>query len=247
MIAAFRNHWKVAPMNPYNPYAPQATGAQLASDSSAFLRKVYAYMAGGLFATAVTATIVASSETLVTLILGNPIVFYGLIIGELGMVLAFSALVNRLSTAAAAALFFAYAVVNGLTLSVIFLNYTASSIGSTFFVTAGTFGALSAYGYATKRDLSGLGSFAMMGLIGLIIASVVNLFLKSSMIYWLTTFVGVIVFTALTAYDTQKLKRFASQASPAEQSKVALQGALMLYLDFINLFLYLLRVLGRRR
>ncbi len=234
-------------MNPTNPYAPQAAPAQLASDSGAFLRKVYAYMAGGLFATAVTAIVVASSETMVKLILGNPIVFYGLIIGELGMVLAFSALVNRISTAAAGALFFAYAIVNGLTLSVIFLAYTASSIGSTFFVTGGMFGALSAYGYATKRDLSGLGSFAMMGLIGLIIASVVNIFLKSSMIYWLTTFVGVIVFTALTAYDTQKLKRFASQASPGDQSKVALQGALMLYLDFINLFLFMLRLLGRRR
>ena len=235
-------------MNPYNPYAPQATGAQAATDSGAFLRKVYAYMAGGLLATAVTALIVASSETLFRLITGNPIVLYGLIFCELGMVLAFSALVNRISTAAAGALFFAYAIVNGLTLSIIFLAYTASSISSTFFVTAGTFGALSAYGYATKRDLSGLGGFAMMGLIGLIIASVVNIFLKSSMIYWLTTFVGVIVFTALTAYDTQKLKQFAlSSSSPEQQNKVALQGALMLYLDFINLFLYLLRLLGRRR
>lgn len=234
-------------MNPYNPYAPQASRVQVGESSNAFFRKVYAYMAGGLLATAVTATVVASSDTLVQIIVGNPIVFYGLMLGELGMVIAFSALINRLSSAAAAALFFAYAIVNGLTLSVIFLAYTASSIGSTFFVTAGTFGALSAYGYVTKRDLSGLGSFAMMGLIGLIIASLVNLFLQSSMIYWLTTFVGVIVFTALTAYDTQKLKRFASSTSPDQQSKVAVQGALMLYLDFINLFLYLLRVLGRRR
>jgi FtsH-binding integral membrane protein len=234
-------------MNPYNPYAAPVNRAQIGADSNAFLRKVYAYMAAGLFATAVTATAVASSETLLELIVGNRIVFYGLLLGELGMVFAFSALVSRMSTAAAAALFFAYAVVNGLTLSVIFLAYTASSIGSTFFVTAGTFGALSAYGYATKRDLSGLGSFAMMGLIGLVIASLVNLFLKSTMIYWLTTFVGVIVFTALTAYDTQKLKRFAAAVSPEQQSKVALQGALMLYLDFINLFLYLLRLLGRRR
>jgi uncharacterized protein len=235
-------------MNPYNPYAPQqASPARLASDSSAFLRKVYAYMAGGLFATAVTATAVASSETALQLIRENPIIFYGLIIAELGMVIAFSALLNRLSAAAAGALFFTYAIMNGVTLSLVFLAYTASSIGTTFFVTGGTFGAISAYGYATKRDLSGLGSFAMMGLIGLIIASLVNIFLKSPMIYWLTTFVGVIVFTALTAYDTQKLKRFAAQASPGDQSKVALQGALMLYLDFINLFLYLLRLLGRRR
>jgi FtsH-binding integral membrane protein len=235
-------------MNPYNPYAPQqASRGQVGADSSAFLRKVYAYMAGGLLATAVTAAAVASSATLVDLILGNRIVFYGLLIGEFGMVVAFSSLVNRISTGAAAALFFAYAIVNGLTLSIIFMIYTASSISSTFFVTAGTFGALSAYGYATKRDLSGVGSFAMMGLIGLIIASLVNLFLKSTMIYWLTTFVGVIVFTLLTAYDTQKLKRFALASSPEQQSKVALQGALMLYLDFINLFLYMLRLLGRRR
>lgn len=234
-------------MNPYNPYAPQVAREQIGTDSNAFLRKVYAYMAGGLFATAVTASVVASSETLVQLILGNPIVFYGLMIAEIGVVIAFSSLVNRLSTAAAAALFLGYAVLNGLTMSVIFLHYTASSIGSTFFVTSGTFAALSAYGYATKRDLSGLGSFAMMGLIGLVIASIVNLFLKSTMIYWLTTFVGVIVFTALAAYDTQKLKRFASSTSPEQQSKVALQGALMLYLDFINLFLFMLRLLGRRR
>jgi len=235
-------------MNPYNPYAPNAGRVQTVTDSNAFLRKVYAFMAAGLFATAVTSTVVASSETLVKAIFGNPIVFYGLLIGEVGMVIAFSSLARRLSTAAAAALFFAYAIVNGLTLSYIFLVYTASSIGSTFFVTAGTFGALSAYGYATKRDLSGVGSFAMMGLIGLIIASLVNLFLKSPMIYWLTTFVGVIVFTLLTAYDTQKLKRYgASVSDPQDQTKVAMQGALTLYLDFVNLFLYLLRFMGRRR
>ena len=235
-------------MNPYNPYTQHASAVPVPADSSAFLRKVYAYMAGGLFATGVTATVVASSESLVNMILGNRIVFYGLLIAEFAMVLAFSKVVERLSTGAAAAFFFAYAVLNGVTLSIIFMVYTASSIASTFFVTAGTFGAISAYGYATKRDLSGVGNFALMGLIGLIIASVVNIFLNSPMIYWLTTFIGVIVFTALTAYDTQKLKQFAaSSSSPDQQSKVALQGALMLYLDFINLFLYLLRVLGRRR
>ena len=235
-------------MNPYNPYTQHLAGAPARVDTNAFFRKVYAYMAGGLFATGVTATAVASSEVLVSMIFQNRIVFYGLLIAEFVMVLAFSKVVERLSTPAAAAFFFAYAVLNGLTLSIIFLVYTASSIGSTFFVTAGTFGALSAYGYVTKRDLTGVGNFAMMGLIGLIIASIVNIFLNSPMIYWLTTFVGVIVFTALTAYDTQKLKQFAASGSTADQeSKVALQGALMLYLDFINLFLYLLRVLGRRR
>jgi len=235
-------------MNPYNPYAQPLAGTQVRPDTSAFFRKVYAYMAGGLFATGVTATAVASSETLVSMILSNRIVFYGLLIAEVIMVLAFSKVVERLSTTAAAAFFFAYAVLNGLTLSIIFMVYTASSIGSTFFVTGGTFAALSAYGYVTKRDLTGVGNFAMMGLIGLIIASIVNIFLNSPMMYWLTTFVGVIVFTALTAYDTQKLRQFAlSSASPEQQNKVALQGALMLYLDFINLFLYLLRIFGRRR
>src|SRR4051812_43841852 len=235
-------------MNPYNPYAQPIGRAQVRADSSAFFRKVYAYMAGGLFATGLTALAVASSEPLVNLIWQNRIVFYGLLIAEFVMVLAFSKVVSRLSVAAAAAFFFGYAVLNGLTLSIIFLVYTASSIASTFFVTAGTFGALSAYGYVTKRDLTGVGNFALMGLIGLIIASVVNIFLQSPMMYWLTTFVGVIVFTALTAYDTQKLKQFAaSNSSPDQESKVALQGALMLYLDFINLFLYLLRVFGRRR
>jgi len=235
-------------MNPYNPYAPGIDRAQPVVDTNAFLRKVYAFMAAGLFATGVTATAVASSETLLDLIVGNRIVFYGLIFAELGMVLAFTAAARRLSTAAAAALFFAYSIVNGATLSIIFLSYTASSIGSTFFVTAGTFGAISAFGYATKRDLSGVGNFALMGLIGLIIASVVNIFLHSPMVYWLTTFVGVIVFTCLTAYDTQRLKQYAaSSTSPGDETKIAMQGALMLYLDFINLFLYLLRLFGRRR
>jgi FtsH-binding integral membrane protein len=235
-------------MNPYNPYAPNAGRVQAVTDSNAFLRKVYAFMAAGLFATAVTSTVVASSETLVKAVFGNPIIFYGLMIAELGMVLAFSSLARRLSTPAAAALFFAYAIMNGVTLSFVFLCYTSASVGSTFFVTAGSFGALSAYGYATKRDLSGIGSFAMMGLVGLIIASIVNIFLHSPMIYWLTTFVGVIVFTLLTAYDTQKLKRYGESVSdPESQTKVAMQGALILYLDFINLFLYLLRVMGRRR
>jgi FtsH-binding integral membrane protein len=234
-------------MNPYNPYAQPLAGAQVRPDTNAFFRKVYAYMAGGLFATGVTAMAVASSEALVNAIWGNRILFIGLLIAEFIMVVAFSKVVEKLSAPAAAAFFFAYAVLNGVTLSIIFLAYTASSIASTFFVTAGTFGALSVYGYATKRDLTGVGQFAIMGLIGLVIASIVNIFLNSPMMYWLTTFVGVIVFTALTAYDTQKLKHFAQASGAEQQSKVALQGALMLYLDFINLFLYLLRLFGRRR
>jgi FtsH-binding integral membrane protein len=234
-------------MNPYNPYARPLAGAQVRPDTNAFFRQVYGYMAGGLFATGVTALAVASSETLLKLIWGNPMVLIGALIAEVVMVLAFSRVVGRLSTAAAAAYFLAYAVLNGVTMSFIFMLYTSSSIASTFFVTGGAFAGLSAFGYATKRDLTGVGSFAMMGLIGLIIASIVNIFLNSPMMYWLTTFVGVIVFTGLTAYDTQKLKQLALTSGRDEQSKIALQGALMLYLDFINLFLYLLRLFGRRR
>jgi len=237
-------------MNPYNPYAaqPQPLQARAELDAS-FMRKVYGYMAAGLGATGVTSLAVASSETLIQLIFGNRGVFIGLLILELVMVVAFSALAQRMSAAGAAALFFSYAVVNGLTLACIFLVYTSSSIASTFFVTGGTFGAMSAYGYFTKRDLTGIGSFALMGLFGLIIASVVNLFLASPMIYWLTTFMGVIVFVLLTAYDTQKIRTlYANGAGDAAAvQKLALVGALILYLDFINLFLYLLHLFGHRR
>ncbi|MEP7121017.1 MAG: Bax inhibitor-1/YccA family protein [Byssovorax sp.] len=228
------------------PYPQNAASqTQAAGQHAAFFRRVYAFMALGLTATAVTAMLVASSEEAVRFIVLNRPVFYGLLIAELAMVWGFTALVNRISTVAAGAMFFTYAIMNGLTLSVIFLVYTGESLASTFFITAGSFGALSAYGYATKRDLTGVGSFAMMGLFGLIIASVVNLFLQSTMIYWLTTFMGVIVFTALTAYDTQKIKQLNQEGEAGE--KGAIFGALILYLDFINLFLFLLRLLGRRK
>jgi FtsH-binding integral membrane protein len=216
-----------------------------AGEHAAFFRKVYAFMALGLTATAVTAMLVASSEEAIRFIVLNRPVFYGLLFAELAMVWAFSSMVQRISTVAAGAMFFAYAVMNGLTLAVIFLLYTSESIASTFFITAGTFGAMSAFGYATKRDLTGLGSFAMMGLFGLLIASVVNIFLGSSMIYWLTTFMGVIVFVALTAYDTQKIKQLDVGGEAGD--KGAIHGALILYLDFINLFLFLLRLFGRRK
>jgi hypothetical protein len=165
------------------------------------------------------------------------------------MVFSFSAVARRASAAVAGALFLTYAVVNGLTLSAIFLIYTRSSIATTFFVTGGTFATMSAYGYATKKELSGLGHFAMMGLIGLLIGSLVNLFLQSPMLHWLTTFVGVIVFTCLIAYDTQKIKQLnvIGNEGTDEDHKEAIHGALILYLDFVNLFLYLLRLLGSRR
>jgi FtsH-binding integral membrane protein len=228
---------------------PSHSEAQIAAENAAFMRKVYAFMAAGLGATAITALLVASSATAVRFILMNRVVFYGLLLGELAMVWTFSSLVDRMSAVGAAGLFFAYAIVNGLTLSVIFLVYTMSSISSCFFVTAGTFGAMSIYGYLTKRDLTSMGNFMMMGLFGLIIASVVNLFLGSPMIYWATTFFGVLIFVGLTAYDTQKIKRLnvIGNAGTDADHKEAIHGALVLYLDFVNLFLYLLRLLGRRR
>ena len=221
----------------------------VARENAAFLRKVYVIMAGGLGATGATALAVASTPFLTRLIFTNPLVFYGLIAIELVMVFSFSAVARRVSAVTAGALFMTYAIVNGITMSAIFLVYTSNSIATTFFVTGGTFAAMSAYGYATKRELSGLGHFARMGLIGLIIASLVNIFLRSPMLQWLTTFVGVIVFTCLVAYDTQKIKQLniIGNEGTEEDHKEALHGALILYLDFINLFLFMLRILGGRR
>ncbi len=215
---------------------------------SAFFRRVYLFMGLGLGVTALVAMMVASSPAALALVLGNKLVFYGLIIAQLGLVVAFSATAHRVSPAVAGLMFFTYAALTGVTFASIFVIYTAGSIASTFFVTAGMFGALSLYGALTKRNLDSIGSFAFMGLVGLVIASLVNIFLKSTLLYWLTTFVGVIVFTALTAYDTAKLKAMAQQAGPGEVGgTLPLRGALILYLDFINLFLMLLRLFGRRR
>jgi uncharacterized protein len=214
----------------------------------AFLQRVYLYMSVGLAVTGVVALAVVSSPAALQFVFGNPMVFYGLLLGELALVWAFVPIANRVSAGTAAAMFFGYAALSGVTFSVIFLRYTAGSIGSTFVISGGMFAALSAYGALTKRDLSSIGSFCFMGLIGLILASIVNIFLASPMLYWLTTFAGVIVFTGLTAYDTAKLKQLGAEGHEGDaQTKNALHGALILYLDFINLFLMLLRIFGRRR
>ncbi len=233
----------------FEPRTQPFSAAQVAEENAAFMRKVYAFMAAGLGVTAVTSMLVASSETALQIIVGNRLVFYGLLFGELAMVWTFSALARKMSAVGAGALFFSYALLNGVTFAIIFLLYTRSSIASTFAVTAGTFGAMSGYGYVTKKDLSGWGSFLIMGLFGVVIASVVNLFLGSPMIYWMTTVFGVLVFVGLAAYDTQKIKNLniIGNAGTDEDHKEAIHGALVLYLDFINLFLLLLRVLGRRR
>jgi uncharacterized protein len=231
--------------------APQmlAQREQVAAGVGEFIRRVYNWMGLGLALTALVALYTASNQHLLSLIVGNSLVFFGLIIAELALVLILSAAISRMQSTTGMLLFFLYSALNGLTLSVIFLAYTRASIANTFFVTAGTFGVMSFYGYTTQRDLTSWGSFLFMGLIGIILASVVNIFLNSQMIYWVVTYAGVLIFVGLTAYDTQKLKTMAMAgfASEEDQRKTAVMGALALYLDFINLFLMLLRIMGSRR
>lgn len=209
------------------------------------IRQVYAWMAAGLTVTALFALVTVSSPALLKTIVGNKFVFYGLMIGELALVFILSGALHRLSTGVATLLFLGYSALNGLTLSVIFLVYTADSIATTFVITAAMFGAMSLYGYLTKRDLTSWGSFLFMGLIGVVIASLINIFLRSDAVSWVVSAIGVIVFTGLTAYDTWKIKEMATIET--QTRKYAIIGALTLYLDFINLFLMLLRLLGGRR
>ncbi len=211
-----------------------------------FIRRVYNWMALGLAVTAITALFVINSGLIYSIL--NPMVMMLLIVAELGIVIALSAAIGRLQSSTALFMFFAYSFLNGLTLSTIFLIYTRASIASTFFITAGTFAAMSIYGYTTKRDLTSVGSFMTMGLIGIIIASFVNFFFRSPAIYWLVTYAGIAIFVGLTAYDAQKIKEMAygGFAGSEEERKGAIIGALRLYLDFINLFLLLLRIFGRR-
>jgi FtsH-binding integral membrane protein len=205
----------------------------------------YRWMTLGLATTGVVALGVAHSPVLVEALLQNRILFYGMMFAQIGLVIAFSSLAFRVSTGAAALMFFAYAALTGVTFSTLFLVYTASSIAGTFFVTAGAFAGLSAFGAATKRDLSAVGRFALFAIIGVILASLVNMFLRSSGLDWLITVVGVVLFAGLTAYDTQRLK--ALFRSSGTGANLPLVGALTLYLDFINMFLFLLRILGDRR
>ena len=214
---------------------------------SKVMSRVYLKMFLALIVTAISAFIVSNSPALRNLIYGNQIVFWGLIIAELGVVFVLSGLINKLSPAVATILFYAYSILNGVTLASVFLIYTGGSIALTFFVTAGVFAAMSIYGYTTKQDLTKFGTFMFMALIGLIIASIVNIFLASSVLDWIITFAGVIIFVGLTAWDTQKIKEMAAQTDDQNVGKLATVGALSLYLDFINLFLYLLRLLGSSR
>lgn len=214
----------------------------------ALIRKVYTWMAMALAITGITAYGVSISPNLVNLIFSSKMVFFGIIIAELALVLILSARLHKLSLSTATLMFILYSVLNGVTLSSIFLIFTTSSIATTFFISAGTFGAMSLYGAVTKTDLSSIGKILYMALIGLIIATVVNMFMHSSGFDIIISYAGVLIFVGLTAWDTQKIKLMLAEADYMDEGaqKLALIGALTLYLDFINLFIYLLRILGKR-
>lgn len=215
----------------------------------ALIRKVYTWMSMALAITGITAYGVAISPNLINFVFGSKAIFFGLIIAELAMVILLSARLHKLSLTTATLMFITFSVLNGVTLSSIFLIYTTSSIATTFFICAGTFAAMSAYGAFTKTDLSSIGKLLFMALIGLIIATVVNLFVHSTGLDLIISYAGVLIFVGLTAWDTQKIKLMLSNADFMDEGaqKIALIGALSLYLDFINLFIYLLRIFGARR
>lgn len=228
---------------------PRGASLSRAEVKIGFMHRVYAWMCGGLLVTAATAWYVASDENVLYAVVGNKILFYGLIIAELGLVVWLSGMIGKMSAALASVLFTAYSLLNGVTLSVVLLVYTQESVATAFFTTAAMFGAMSAYGFVTKRSLDGLGAFCFMGLIGIVVASVVNIFLRSAMVEFVFSVAGVIVFTGLAAYDTRKLKMMAASVEgTGEMERVlAIRGALSLYLDFVNLFLMLLRIFGGRK
>lgn len=214
----------------------------------ALMRKVYGWMALALIITGLTSYMVASSPGLMQMIFANRLVFWGMVIAELAIVFVISGRINRLSLVSATTWFIVYSVLNGALLSFIFMIYTQTAITEVFFITAGTFGAMALIGSTTKRDLTNLGGILFMALIGLIIASVVNFFVQSNTLDLIVSYVGVLIFVGLTAWDAQQIKRMLAMAPDAGEGaqKIALLGALNLYLDFINLFLYLLRIFGGR-
>jgi len=223
-------------------------GAEAGERISAFLRAAYGWMCAGLAITATTAWFVASSPSLLRMVVSGPL-YIGLVIAQLGIVFVLSSRVQRMSAATASWLFIGYSMLTGVTLSVMMLVYTGETLTSTFIVAAGMFGAMAAYGTVAKRSLAGWGQFLFMGLIGVVIASVVGLFWQSDALQFVISFIGVIVFTGLAAYDAQRLKSMALMTSAGETGSYAIVGALALYLDFVNLFLMLLRLQGggRRR
>lgn len=213
---------------------------------SHYFSKVYAWMSGALIWSATVAWYASQNIQFMNLITAQPMAFYGMLIAELVLVVALAGWVKKMSVTAAMLSFIAYATLTGLTLSTLFLIYTNASIAKTLVITGGVFAGMSVYGFTTKKDLTSWGSFLIMSLFGLIFASIVNIFLNSYMLEWITTYAGILIFVGLTAYDTQKLKHYAN-AEGDMLSKMAILGALTLYLDFVNLFLYLLRVMGNRK
>lgn len=211
------------------------------------MKKVYFKMTLALIVSGVVAFYAANSLSYLQFLISNSWFNYVLLIGELGLVIGISAGINKLSSVTASALFYLFALVNGLALMPIFLAYSQAILAKTFFITAGTFAAMSIYGYTTSRDLSKFGNFLFMALIGLIITSVVNIFTKSEGLDWIISIVGVLIFVGITAWDTQKIKTMAAMVPASETGRLATIGALSLYLDFVNLFLYLLRIFGNRR
>jgi len=227
---------------------PTLPGAQAQLARQSFVTSVFGWMSLGLALTAGIAAYVAASGDMLAWFEDHQLAYFGMLIAELALVVAISAGINRISYSVAVFLFALFAALNGFTLSIILEIYTSASIASAFVVSAGMFGGMAAYGYVTKRDLSSLGSILFMGLIGVILGSIVNLFWANSILYWFVTFAGVLIFCGLTAYDMQKIKRIGESGIEGESAqKASILGALSLYLDFINLFLFMLRILGSAR
>lgn len=218
-------------------------------EERSYLNRVMTWMCAGLLVTGVIAWAVGTSEQAVGWFMDHPYVYLGLLFAELGCVAWLSLFVQRMSPLLAEVVFLGYSALNGLTFSILFEIYTTASLFTTFLVTSAMFGALAVFGYTTKRDLSALGSIAFMALIGLIVATLVNLFWANDVLYWVTTYAGVVIFSVLTAYDMQKVKEINQRGNVGTDAdrREAVLGALALYLDFVNLFLFLLRILGRRR
>ena len=240
------NNWIENNQNGYQTAAQAENEMTLQRYVADVMRKVYGKMTLGLLVTALAAFLVVSSELLMSIFLSSPITFYALAFAELGVVIYLSARIGKMNSTTATVLFYLYSILNGITLAPIFLIYTGTSIALTFAITAGVFGVMSIVGYTTRQDLSKFGAFMFMALIGLILCMIVNLFLHSSMMTFLISVAGVLIFVGLTAWDTQAIKRMCAEADSTMVGKVATMGALMLYLDFINLFLHLLRILGNR-
>lgn len=214
---------------------------------ASYMTKVYGWMFLGLSITAVISFLIASSPAAISYLFGNKIVFFGLFIAQIFLVGFLVIRIQKMSAATATAVFLGYAALMGLTFSALLLAYTPGSLVTVFAITAGTFGIMTAVGYFTKQDLTSFGKIMMMGLIGIVLASIVNFFIGSSTLYWIISYVGVAVFVGLIAYDTQKIKAYALLDSEEDRKKGAILGALALYLDFVNLFIFLLRLFGGRR